>query len=74
MKFTKYQKWIINEMKNGAVIKCTEGKNYKVWLSYKDGRRISIRRNSANKITSIENCDTYFSFGDEIALIKEIKL
>jgi len=72
-KFTKYQQWIINEMKNGAVIKCTEGKDYKVWLSYANGDEIIIRRNSANIITSIEDCERYFSFGNEIVMIKEPK-
>jgi len=72
-KFTKYQQWIIGEMKKGAVIKCTEGNDYKVWLEYINGDKIIIRRNSANIITSIEDCEGYFTFRDEIAMIKEPK-
>ena len=72
-RFTEYQQWIIDEMKKGAVMKCTEGKNYKVWLSYVNGDEKIIRRNSANIITSIEDYTKYFSFGDEIGMIKEPK-
>jgi len=38
-------------MKNGAILKCTEGKNYKSWLQYKDGTKKTVRRDTASKIS-----------------------
>jgi hypothetical protein len=58
-------------MKNGAVIKCSEGKDYKTWFDYPDGSKKTIRRNSVEIITSIEDSYKYFSFGDAITLKKE---
>lgn len=51
-KLSKAQKIIIDEMINGAFLDCSEGKNYKAWLIYPDGRKKIINRISAERITS----------------------
>lgn len=70
-KLTAYQKWILEEMKNGAVIDCTEGANYKVWLTRPDGNATTIRRDTANILTSMPDFKGYFRFNNAgISLIK----
>jgi len=48
MRLTKYQTKIVEALKNGAKLQCTEGPNYKTWLIYPDGRKENIRKDSAN--------------------------
>jgi hypothetical protein len=47
---SKYQKHIIELLKQGAQLHCTEGANYKCWLVLADGTRVNLRRDSAEKI------------------------
>ena len=47
---SKYQIKIVEALKNGAKLQCTEGKNYKTWLIYADGKKQKVRRDSANKV------------------------
>ena len=49
---SNYQTKIVEALKNGAKLQCTEGSNYKTWLVYPDGKRKIVRRDSANKICS----------------------
>ena len=44
-----YQTKILNALKYGAKLQCTEGAKYKTWLVYPDGTREIVRRNSAEK-------------------------
>lgn len=46
-----YKEKIICDMKNGAILKCTEGKKYKAWLEYANGEKKTIRRDTASKIS-----------------------
>ena len=46
----KYQTKIVEALKKGAKLQCTEGKNYKTWLIYADGKKQKVRRDSANKV------------------------
>lgn len=47
---SKYQQQIVEALKQGARLNCSEGRNYKTWLAYPDGRKVSVRRDSANKV------------------------
>ena len=47
---SKYQTKIVEALKKGAKLQCTEGKNYKTWLIYADGKKQKVRRDSANKV------------------------
>jgi hypothetical protein len=47
---SKYQTKIVEALKNGAKLQCTEGANYKTWLVYPNGKIENIRRDSANKV------------------------
>lgn len=47
---SKYQTKIVEALKNGAKLQCTEGVNYRTWLVYPNGETESIRRDSAIKI------------------------
>lgn len=47
---SKYQTKIVEALKKGAKLQCTEGVNYKVWLVYPNGNKENVRRNSANKV------------------------
>ena len=49
---SKYQTKIVEALKNGAKLQCTEGANYKTWLVYSDGKKENVRRDSANKVCS----------------------
>jgi hypothetical protein len=49
---SKYQTKIVEALKNGAKLQCTEGLNYKTWLVYPNGDKETIRRDSANKVCS----------------------
>jgi hypothetical protein len=49
---SEYQTKIVEALKNGAKLKCTEGTNYKTWLVYPNGKIENIRRDSANKVCS----------------------
>ena len=49
---SKYQTKIVEALKKGAKLKCTEGKNYKTWLVHPNGSKESVRRDSANKVCS----------------------
>lgn len=51
-KLSKYQQEILTAVKNGAYLQCTEGKNYKTWLVFKDGTTKTVRRDSANFIAN----------------------
>lgn len=44
---TKAQEIIMSHLKDGAKLDCTEGKNYKAWISMADGTKIPIRTRSA---------------------------
>ena len=46
------KKTLIEALKNGAKLQCTEGLNYKTWLVYADGKKENVRRDSANKVCS----------------------
>lgn len=35
-------------LKNKARLRTTEGKDFKVWLEYPEGKRIRVRRDTAN--------------------------
>lgn len=59
---SNYQNKILNALKNGAKLQCTEGKNYKTWLIHPNGEKENIRRDSANKICS--NYENNLTFGD----------
>lgn len=47
---SKYQTKIVEALKNGAKLQCTEGENYKTWLVYPNGEKENVRRDSANKV------------------------
>jgi hypothetical protein len=49
---SKYQTKIVEALKNGAKLQCTEGANYKSWLVYPDGKKVNVRRDSVNKVCS----------------------
>jgi len=49
---SKYQQKILNALKNGAKLDCTEGSNYKTWLVYPDGEKENVRRDSVNAVCS----------------------
>ena len=49
---SKYQRKIVDALKNGAKLQCTEGANYKTWLVHSDGKKENVRRDSANKVCS----------------------
>jgi hypothetical protein len=52
-KLSKYQREIVNELKDGALLRCTEGENYICWLFFpKTKKRRYIRRDSANIVCS----------------------
>lgn len=59
---SKYQDKIVEALKSGSILQCTEGVNYKTWLVHPDGTSEYIRRNSANKIC--EKYDNMLIFGD----------
>jgi len=63
---TAYQKKIKQALIDGALLQCTEGKNYKTWLIYPNGSIENIRRDSANKV-----CELYFGslvFGESTGI------
>jgi hypothetical protein len=47
---SRYQQRIVNALKVGARLQCTEGRNYRAWLVYTDGTIEKIRRDSANRV------------------------
>lgn len=47
---SNYQKHIIESLKSGAQLHCTEGVGYKTWLIHPNGSTESIRRDSAERI------------------------
>jgi hypothetical protein len=47
---TKYQDQVFTDLKEGARLHCTEGYRYKTWLSYPDGKKRTIRRDSAETV------------------------
>lgn len=49
---SKYQAKIVDALKTGAKLQCTEGVNYRTWLIYPDGKKEIVRRDSANKVCS----------------------
>lgn len=49
---SNYQKQIVEALKSGAKLQCTEGANYRAWLVFKDGTKKNVRRDSANKVCS----------------------
>jgi hypothetical protein len=49
---SKYQIKIVEALKSGAKLQCTEGANYKAFLVYPDGTKENVRRDSANKVCS----------------------
>lgn len=59
---SKYQTKIVEALKNGAKLQCTEGTNYKTWLIYPNGNKENIRRDSANKVCS--NFESKLVFGE----------
>ena len=63
---SKYQLKIIEALKGGAKLQCTEGSSYKTWLIYPNGVKEVIRRDSANKV-----CESYFGslvFGESTGI------
>ncbi|WP_079242633.1 hypothetical protein [Chryseobacterium indologenes] len=66
---TKYQKSIVDQMIDGAVLKCNEGKNYKAWLKFPNGDTKPVRVNSAEIITN-ESSYQFLKFGNEGISIK----
>ncbi len=63
---TDYQKKIEEALKIGAILKSTEGSNYKCWLIYPTGERKNIRRDSAEKVCEIDEDYLVFSGSDGI--------
>jgi hypothetical protein len=53
---TAYQEKLKQALISGALLQCTEGKNYKTWLVYPNGKTETVRRDSAEKV-----CETYFN-------------
>lgn len=53
---SKYQTKIVEALKSGAKLQCTEGVNYRTWLVYPNGETENIRRDSANKV-----CTDFFN-------------
>ena len=51
---SKYQNEIIEAIKNGAKLQCSESNNRRAWLKYTNGDIKYIRRDSANKV-----CEQY---------------
>lgn len=51
---TNYQKQILKDIQQGALLQCSEGINYKAWLKYQDGSIRNVRRDSACRV-----CDVY---------------
>ncbi len=47
---SKYQNKIVDALKSGAKLQCSEGSNYKTWLVYPDGKKENVRKDSANKV------------------------
>jgi hypothetical protein len=47
---SEYQRKIVEALKNGAKLQCTEGVGYKTWLVYPNGKTENIRRDSAIKV------------------------
>jgi hypothetical protein len=50
---TKYQDRILKDLKLGAKLKSTEGKNYKTWLVYPNKTTRKIRRDSAEIVCEL---------------------
>lgn len=44
---SRYQDMIVTALQDGARLCSTEGRNYKCWLVYPDGKHQNIRRKSA---------------------------
>ena len=59
---TAYQEKIKQALMNGALLQCTEGKNYKTWLVYPNGTIEIVRRDSAEKVC--ESCFGSLVFGE----------
>lgn len=57
-----YQETIVNDLKNGARLQCTEGGNYKCWIVYPDGKTRNVRRDSAERVC--RDYDRYLIFGE----------
>jgi tRNA G37 N-methylase TrmD len=64
---TKYQDQILKDLKNGAKLQCTEGRNYKTWLVYPDGTKRKVRRDSADKVCAENESILIFGRHDGIA-------
>lgn len=59
---TAYQEKIKQALISGALLQCTEGKNYKTWLIYPNGKKEIVRRDSAEKVC--ESCFGSLVFGE----------
>jgi hypothetical protein len=57
---TKYQTKIVEALKKGAKLQCTEGANYKTWLVYPNGEKENVRSDSANKVCSYFESELVF--------------
>lgn len=44
---------IVELLKDGALLNCTEGTDYKTWLEFPNGNKQSIRRDTAEKICNV---------------------
>ncbi len=64
---TTYQNIIVDALKSGAKLCCTEGENYKCWLVHPDGRHQNIRRDSAEIIC--QKYDKFLIFGNNNGIL-----
>jgi hypothetical protein len=70
---TKYQTKIFEDIKDGALLKSTEGKNYKCWLLYPDGSKKNIRKDSAEKVCDLNEDVLIFGCDAGVLYYKNIK-
>ena len=70
---TRYQVKIFEAIREGALLQCTEGENYKCWLLYPDGTKRTVRRDSAEKVCDLN--EEVLIFGNKAGILhyKNIK-
>lgn len=56
-KINKTQDFILNSLSKGAVLQCSEGKNFKTWLRFEDGTKKTIRRDQSDKFCAENNVE-----------------
>ena len=58
-KLTPHQKQIFKLLKEGGILKCTEGTNYKAWLEMPNYDIINVRKDTVDIILNFINTDMF---------------